>query len=197
MSPLAKPHLPKAEGKVKHLFLYAYLLSFCMAGTFFAGCGGPQAQSPNVSPPLQSSAKQSPESLKRAAGGSFAASYAGSASQQQCHKVFYEVFICTQSFAGKGSGSFIHRSSISGSYTCEEGRYGSGGSAQFTFVSKKHPEDSFNATMSTKGKFCLLGATYTVSGGTGKFANASGSLTALFLIKGSTFTASWKGTLNF
>jgi hypothetical protein len=157
-----------------------------------AGCGAPQAQNWNVSPPLQSRAKLSLESFERAAGGSFTASYGGSASQS-CHKVYQYYFVCTTSLTGKGSGTFIHRSTFSGVIT--SGHRGSSFhcSAQFSFVSIKRPVDSFDA----KHVSGCFSRSYEVTGGTGKFAHASGNGTATISIRGSTFTSSWKGTLYF
>ena len=172
-------------------FLYLYSLSFCVAGTLIAGCGAPQAQNWNVPPPLQSSAKLSHESFERAAGG-FTASYAGSASER-CRKVFQYYFVCTTSLTGRGGGTFIHRSTFSGYITSAHRGSSFHCSAQFSFVSIKHPVDSFHA----KDASGCFSRSYKVTGGHGKFAHASGNGTATISIKGSTFTSSWTGALNF
>lgn len=182
---------------MKHRFLCDYLLSFCMAGAF-AGCGEPDAQSWNVSPPLQSTGKPSQESLKQAISGSFTGSYAGMASKVGCRKIYYEYYECSQSFAGRGKGTFIGRSRISGGYSCWHGRYRRGHWAgAFTFVSLKHRLDSFDAETLGSGLCFGIPSSYTVTGGTGKFAGATGHLEAHFHVTGHTFTSSWAGILNF
>ena len=177
---------------MKLLFLYVYSLSFCVAGTLIAGCGALQAQNWSVSPPLQSSAKLNHEPFERAAGGSFTANYAGRASQR-CRKVYQYYFVCTTSLTGKGNGTFIHRSRFSGFIT--SGHRGSSFhcSAEFNFVSIKRPVESFDA----KNVSGCFSRSYKVTGGHGKFAHASGNETATISVKGSTFTSSWTGTLNF
>jgi hypothetical protein len=81
-----------------------YAFSVCAAGVLLSGCGGRQAQGWNA--PLQSSAKLSSESLKRAAGGAFSASYEGTYGTQ-CG-----AGICVSYYHGTGSGTFIRRSRL-------------------------------------------------------------------------------------
>jgi hypothetical protein len=172
---------------MKGLSLSRYAVSVCVAGTLFVGCAGPQAQSWNSASPLQSSAKPSSESLKQAAGGAFTASYAGK------FKVKQGLFFTTH-FHGTGSGTFSHRSTLRGTMICGF----SADFAHFTFRSKKHPSDAFR--VSDTQDICHKGKTqYTVTGGEGKFVNASGDGTLHLHLDNSnhTFTASWTGTLNF
>lgn len=130
----------------------------------------------------------SSESLKRALGGSFTASYLGEYTYH--NYVDFSVF----SLHGGGRGTFIGSSSLKGGFEC--GRYFYGG--RFTFRSTKHPVDSFRARLKPGGTYCP-GGSYTVTGGKGKFANASGGGTVSFFFDylNHTFTSSWTGTLNF
>jgi hypothetical protein len=152
-------------------------LSFCAAGTLFAACGGP-TQGWSAPPPLQLSTKVSRESLKRAAGGSFTASYAG-----KFRGLCGFPHVRDEYFRGTGSGTFIGRSGMKGPLYCQ-GRTGN-----FIFRSKEHRAETFSVTVNN--------GSYTVTGGTGKFANASGNGTFSISKKGLTFTSSWTGTLNF
>lgn len=171
--------------QMKRLSLSRHALGACIAGTLFVGCGGPQAQGWSAPPLLPSSAKLSNESEKRAAGGAFTASYSGTYK----HGCSFD-FICYYKYHGAGSGPFVHRSTSVGEVVC-----GSGSAAGvFTFRSAKHPRDAF--TVSTDS--CGSTAKYTVSGGKGKFSDASGSGTVSFSYKRlHHFTASWVGTLNY
>jgi hypothetical protein len=126
------------------------------------------------------------ESLKKATGGTFTASYVGSYGSQ-CG-----AGICTTVFYGRGGGTFIGRSRLRGKEISDL----SGCSGGFKFQSRKHRADTFRAVVS-----CIGNGPYnfTVYGGTGKFANASGGGTVSFSFVGSayTFTSSWTGTLYY
>lgn len=181
---------------MKSLDLSRYALSVCLAGTLFVGCGGPQAQSWNAAFPLESSAKRNAD-MKGAAGGSFNASYAG---KYRWHASFEH---SSDKYFGGGRGTFIGRSKLRGSGSCGVGGLGD---TAFTFRSKKNLADTFSIDVPE----CLIGdgsnATYTVTGGTGKFANASGEGTVSLYLHPTryheywgtgNFTASFTGTLNF
>jgi hypothetical protein len=177
--------------KYSRVLVGRYALSVYVAGTLLAGCGGPQTQSLNAAPPLQSNAKLSSESLKHAAGGSFTASYAGTY-ERGC-----TLTGCSISLSGEGRGTFIGRSWLQGGANCRL-HWGSG-SGNFTFRSQNHLPDAFNASVNA----CLVNGkyNYTVHGGIGKFANASGGGTvSLSLSSGynfGTFNSSWTGTLYY
>lgn len=172
------------------LSLSRYALSVCLAGVLVVGCGGPQAQGWNAPSPLQSSAKMSSEYLKRATGGAFTAHYAGTV-KETCG-----MFVCGLDFHGTGSGTFIGRSRLKGSASC----FHKAGKGYFTFRSKRQRTDAFTVTFigCPRRKSNL----FTVTGGEGKFANASGNGTVQFVFSNNSsvtfpFTSSWTGTLNF
>lgn len=169
-------------GLSAHLKLSRYAFSVCSAAVLLSGCGGPQTQGWNALSPLQPSTKLSGDSLK---GGSFTGSYAGKY-ESGCS------FVCFTDYHGKGSGTFIGRSRLKGEVfnSCCPSSCGGG----FTFRSKRHPADAFTVSAS-----CGETASYTVTGGKGKFAGASGGGTVSFSVDNSndTFTSSWTGTLYY
>lgn len=164
-------------------------LSICVAGTLFVGCGGPQAQSWNATSQLQSNTKLRSKAMKRTAGGSFTASYAGMYAER-CN-----LTACVIDYLGRGKGAFIGRSRLRGTGYCGRG----GGSFTFKFRSKQHRADALNVSI----PICTYGSgysvPYTVYGGTGKFANASGGGTVSFslLYPTNIFISSWTGTLYY
>ena len=128
-------------------------------------------------------------------GGSFQAGYAGAETGG---------YSCLLShpfkFSGTGSAAFLHASSESGSmvwghgYTCDMQ-----GSA--TLTSTNHPRNSVTVRLEYELPGCersFRGIPFTVIGGTGRFANATGSGTIqLSCHSNGTYTDKWSGTITY
>jgi len=127
-------------------------------------------------------------------GGSFSGSYSGTwtgdGSDCTAHGDFH--------FSGNGSGLFIHHSTESGLFLNGDFGCSFGGSVRLT--SKFNPANTITANLAPfrGAPPCgnLIG--YGITGGTGKFAHASGKgRFKLICNNDKTYTNSWSGTLNF
>ena len=99
------------------------------------------------------------------------------------------------SFDGSGSGTFIHGNKENGLLSCN--RTGSA-----TIVSKQHPSDSITMALSARYLPCVHGPTaltFTIDGGSWRFANAKGSGTVTFDCKlgNRAYSDMWSGTISF
>ena len=128
-------------------------------------------------------------------GGPFGASYAGNETGGNSCLLNHPF-----KFSGTGSAAFLHASSESGSmvwshgFTCD--LVGSD-----TLTSTNHPHNSVTVRMEYGLPGCqrsFKGMTFTVTGGTGRFANAAGSGTIKFSCHSNgTYTDQWSGTITF
>ena len=128
-------------------------------------------------------------------GGPFGASYAGTETGgNSC--LLNQPF----KFSGTGSAAFLHASSESGSmvwshgFTCDLV-----GSA--TLTSTNHPHNSVTVRLEYELPGCehsFTGMPFTVTSGTGRFANAAGSGTIKFSCHSDgSYTDHWSGTITF
>lgn len=172
-----------AKAHMRRWNLSHYAISSCVTAALLAGCGG--SQPPMGGPGAMPVGRTIATHAGRAA--SFSASYTGTF-EQGCG------FGCVYQFHGAGSGTFIDRSTLKGKLDC--GNPSENG--QFTLRSKNHLADRLYASAAPCGGSRV---SYTVTGGTGIFANASGGGTVSFSLhfnkNNNTFKSSWTGTPNF
>jgi len=128
-------------------------------------------------------------------GGPFSGGYAGTYSGG---------FSCTPgarfSFSGSGSASFVHGSTELGSMNVEPGM-SCVNIGTVTITSKAHPSNTITIGLGPSGAPCnfrtrIAGVSFTVTSGTGKFRNATGSGKVKFTC-GSGYTDKWAGTITF
>lgn len=128
-------------------------------------------------------------------GGAFSGGYAGTYSGG---------FSCTPgarfSFSGSGTASFIQRSTELGSMNVEPGM-SCANIGTVIITSKAHPHNTIVIDLGPSGAPCnfrtrIVGVTFNVASGTGKFKNATGSGKVKFMC-GSGYTDKWSGTINF
>ena len=174
---------------MNRLTLNREALSVFVAAISLAGCGGFQsstgAHGPNVVAPGSRTVSTS--------GSAFSGSYFGMTSSSGCGNSSGPFF-----FRGSGESSFLGRSYESGLLQFDRECAWSGGA---TLQSSKHPnQEIFMALSEGRGSIpspCDVTFTYTVHGGTGKFAKARGSGSLTFQCSGSAYSDQWSGTLSF
>lgn len=101
-------------------------------------------------------------------------------------------------FHGTGNARFLNESK-------EQGVLKAGGSptgrcywsGDATLSSSTNPDDSIFMQLSIENYACLYGGTFQVSGGTGKFVNATGSGTLTLQCSGNKYVDQWSGTLYY
>ena len=136
----------------------------------------------------------------RASGGSFVATYSGNYAIRDCGGA-----IGTFHFNGSGSGSFIHGSKESG--TMSSGDKGCQWFGNATLTSSSHPRNSITMRLSllnfgNGNTPChpRFGAKvkFIVGGGTGRFINAAGNGTVVFMCHSDgTYSDQWSGTITY
>lgn len=131
-------------------------------------------------------------------GGAFSVNDSGDYRRTGCGPVGAGVFI----FGGSGAGTFIHRNRESGSMTSAKNSCKFSGTA--TMVSKKRPADSITTVIASSSLPCFHShattMTFTISGGTGRFAQATGSGTVVFTCGPANtgiYNDEWSGTITF
>lgn len=131
------------------------------------------------------------------AGGAFTANYSGTTTGNGDSCNLGTKF----SFSGAGAGSFIHRSTETGSL-----QYSRGFSCQFTgsvtLGSTLHPRNTVTVGVGPLDtppcQHIFFGWRYVVTSGTGRFAHAAGSGHIKFNCNSDgTYTDQWTGTLTF
>jgi len=175
-------------------------LSVCGAVILLAGCGG--SQSP-ISASGVSAAMPGTVRTRPASGGGFSGSYTGSASVRSC--MFKQSGEFT--FSGTGKVTFLHRSAESGELSrpwiinhCAGSWSGSD-----TLMSLSDPGNTITMSLTRVVKHNIIDPcslkpySYKVTGGTGKFAKATGGGTVRFSCHRSlhTYSDQWSGTLSF
>ena len=131
----------------------------------------------------------------RSSGGPFSARYAGTETGGN---------LCLLNdpfkFSGTGSATFLHATSESGSMVWSHGfNCDLVGSA--TLTSSNRPHNSVTVRLEYQLPGCersFKGIPFTVTGGTGRFANATGNGTIRFACQSNgTYTDQWSGTITF
>jgi len=135
----------------------------------------------------------------RTSGGSFGVSDSGRYRLTRCAPPGgFGAF----AFNGSGSGNFIHNENETGQMESNDA-FCDGWHGFATLTNAAHPRNSIkmNLSSATKSTPCTpLGhvTTFTITGGTGRFANASGSGTVAFGCNSNgTYTDKWSGTITF
>lgn len=179
-------------------------LGVCVAVTLLGGCGQTNStltQSNGGMPsiargPLRPELAQSP-----AGGGAFSGGYSGSSSRTQCESHGPTGQSGLFIFSGKGKVSFLGRSKESGNlYRLWIGEHY--GCAPFwegavSLTSSKYPTNTISMHLVNESTNPCQPYSFTVTGGTGKFANANGSGTVTFTCGINTYADQWSGTLSF
>ena len=134
----------------------------------------------------------------RTSGGPFSARYSGSYSLKECSRTETGSF----NFSGSGSGSFIQSSTESGHMTGKSSFRICTWKGIATIVSSLHPRNSIVVLLDSVGFNqgpCTSKHSFEVTGGAGKFSNATGSGTVVFTCNSSngTYTDQWSGTITF
>lgn len=131
-----------------------------------------------------------------ALGGSFSASFSGGFTASACQMLSSPGRF---RFKGFGFATFIRKAIESGKMTendntCLDSWFGSA-----LIISKFNRANTVTVSLTT-GRYgpCTQGADWTVTGGTGKFAHATGSGTVFFTCNSNgTYTDGWSGALHF
>ena len=125
------------------------------------------------------------------AGGTFNAYYSGSVSSRSCG------FKCTtETLGGRGHGSFLRKSMQSETLKIECAVEACSATGTATLTSTLHPGNTISIELS--GDFGEIdNGSWSALGGTGKFANASGSGYWHTNYGTGTYSQSLSGTLNF
>ena len=159
-----------------------------------AACSAAQNVSPNVG--AGSNFRLGPTGIVFNHGGTFKAAQSGTYSKSgDCSDT------ARLSYKGNGHARFLHASSEQISLTVYCGARYATGSATLTSV--RHPGDSITASVSGYVASRCDGFTmpFTITSGTGRFANASGSGTIVLKAPSGgcpyTYTDKWSGTLTF
>lgn len=164
----------------------------CAAALFFlAGCTAVSG----VPTPLKTQGGAIQQS-----GGPFSAAFNGTIGELTCNPFMGAHFV----FSGTGKATFfgrrpkfaIERGGLSGTYH----PYGCSSWAGSAILSIGNPSVGsidFHLSSNSITKGCVRGAQFTVTGGTGRFANAAGSGTVAFSCSGNTYTDQWSGTITF
>ena len=131
-------------------------------------------------------------------GGSFSVNDSGNYSRSGCGPFGAGHF----SFSGSGVGTFIHGNKESGSMGSAKGQCVFTGTAKI--VSKRLPANSIAMTLGSSTLPCFhtrsTTMTFTINGGTGRFAQATGSGTVVITCgpaNAGTYTDVWSGTIRF
>ena len=135
----------------------------------------------------------------RASGGSFGVSDSGNYDLTKCRPPGgLGVF----TFNGSGSANFIHKEIETGRMNSDDSSCnGWRGSATLTSAARPRNSIKMKLSTTTNNTPCVLfghAIKFTVTGGTGRFANATGTGTVAFACHSNgTYTDKWSGTVTF
>lgn len=176
---------------MKNLNLSRCTLSVCVAAILLAACGGSHGP---VGPPGANAVMPGVARTAPALGGAFSGGYSGTGTGTLCTYKSGGAFF----FDGSGNSSFLGQGKES---VLVQGRKLCSWSGGATLQSSRHPNQViFIALSEGRGSIaspCTVTFTYTVHGGTGKFAHAKGSGTLTFQCSGSMYSDQWSGTISF
>lgn len=165
---------------MKTLNFSRWTLSACVA-LLLAGCGEGQVASPGTIQQFSGSAGSTP-TASQLSGGAFSASYSGSDGGHSCGSGCR-----VEVLRGSGTATFLHRSSEKVRIKMVDGA----STAKAILKSLRSKTDSITAALSPNSN------AYTVTGGTGRFAHATGSGTISRAYYPKSYTDTWTGTLYF
>lgn len=188
----------KGAKQMKSLHIGHYALSFCAMAALLAGCGGSQepigASGVNAMNP-------GPLRIEPLGGSAFSGGYSGSFSFTTCHGLKSKAVF---RFSGTGLASFLGPSREHGilrshqyfrPYDCTPWK------GKVILTSSKDPSNAISMSLTERGPTPnpCQSYPYNVTGGTGKFANATGSGTVALTCHGfrGQYSDQWSGTLNF
>lgn len=172
-------------------------IAACLSAAMLVACGG---NSHALSPSVPLTARFSPRSLstqtlqRLTSGGKFTATYSGRA-RTSC----YAEIDCSFSLKGTGYGTFIQASTLqSTDGICQEEI---SWRSSLTITSAGGSQDNLYVAAFGNPKVCKhserLRGSYTITGGTGKFASASGSGSVTIYLEARTFEAHFSGMIMF
>ena len=165
--------------------------SLCVAAALLTGCGGSRGDNgaPGAGAAMPGVALATP-----ALGGAFSGSYSGTTSGTACSGSTRGTFF----FNGSGNSSFLDHSKESGLLQATRSCAWSGGAI---LQSSSHPKEEIFMELyedrALEPSPCDVTFTYSVRGGTGKFASAKGSGSLTFQCSGKTYSDQWSGTLDY
>jgi hypothetical protein len=183
---------PKEAGSMNSLSQFSQRTSSITMAALLAACGGSPPQAGTALSPADLQ-QQIPELRQPTDGGAFSAGYSGVENRVgDCFKG--DEFL---NFFGDGQASFLRRSHELGRVVVR--KLAEGCQAEmggFSLISDEHEGDEIFMSVLWKGGNSW---DYKVIGGTGRFANASGSGTWSFDAPalGGAYSDTWTGKLNF
>jgi len=131
-------------------------------------------------------------------GGAFSVNDSGTYTRSGCGPFLSGHFL----FGGSGVGTFIHSNKETGFMGSPKNSCTFSGNAKM--VSNRRPANSITMTLGSTSLPCFHARsttmTFTINGGTGKFAQATGSGTVVFTCgpaNAGNYTDVWSGTITF
>ena len=179
---------------------FVYSFAAVLSTALLASCGG-QSSAPQLpASPGTLNQLSKPAAISPAHGGAFSANASGGYTLV-CRMESFGDF----SFSGNGKASFLHGMQESGKmsngFDCN-GKW----SGAATLIAERNRNNTVSVNLVGSCRVhclspCQSAVTFTVTGGTGRFAHATGSGTVQFTCTNpygnGTYTDAWSGTLNF
>lgn len=172
-----------------------------LIGALLSGCGGKEEiSSTSLLVPLGDGSTISRNASWTDAGGQFTAAYTGTSSYHSCINEDKQGY---DKFSGTGSATFVHASVESveslKAVTHEEGFFNCP-VVSFTgsLKSKQHPGNAIFVSITNRSDPLCATDEFSITGGSGKFAHATGSGSVTFVCSGSySYTDQWSGSISF